>query len=42
MRGEIEPPSKLIVTTTFPPKGDFLIRGGFLMREVDRTKSRFL
>ena len=27
MRREIVPPSKLIVTIVFPPKGGFLIRG---------------
>ena len=30
MRGVIVPPSKLIVNIFFPPKGGFLIRGGFL------------
>ena len=28
MRGVIVPPSKLIVTRKFPPKGGFLIKGG--------------
>ena len=30
MRGVIVPPSKLIVTIIFPPRGGFLIRRGFL------------
>ena len=30
--GVIVPPSKLIVTTTFPPQVLFLIRGGLLLR----------
>ena len=35
MRGVIVPPSNLIVTITFSPKGGFLIRGGFLLRGGD-------
>ena len=35
MRGEIVPPSELIVNIFVPPKGGFLIRGGFLLRWGD-------
>ena len=35
MRGEIVPPSKLIVKKESAPKGGFLIRGGFLLRGGD-------
>ena len=37
----IVPPSKLIVTNVFPPRF-FFIRGGVIMRGVDRTKNRHL
>ena len=30
MRGVIVPPSKLIVTNMFSPKGEFIIRGGII------------
>ena len=42
MRGEIEPPSKLIVGLFLLPKGGGCLLGGFTMRGVDRTKSFFV
>ena len=35
MRGEIVPPSKLIVKTNLRPREGFLIRWGFLLRGGD-------
>ena len=42
MMGVIVPPSKLIVTNNFSPKGGLFIMGGWIMRVVDRTKNRHL